>query len=150
MYDHIGGEHSSVIPELGATVATFAITTLWLGPCDIVYLWSCLNCFGLNFELWVQKLAEWGPLAHIEVSREGLGLGIAGALEGVAPLLSRVFQPHLVPSLELFHHYPPGCQGNGSPCGYLALPTFCRVQGMCSRPFLSPDFGFPSLTMREC
>ena len=25
---------------------------------DIVYLWSCLNCFGLNFELWVQKLAE--------------------------------------------------------------------------------------------
>ena len=25
---------------------------------DIVYLWSCLNCLGLNFELWVQKLAE--------------------------------------------------------------------------------------------
>ncbi|XP_047627096.1 protein-cysteine N-palmitoyltransferase HHAT-like protein isoform X3 [Phacochoerus africanus] len=68
VYDHIGGKHSSVIPELGATVATFAITTLWLGPCDIVYLWSCLNCFGLNFELWVQKLAEWGPLAHIEAS----------------------------------------------------------------------------------
>eukprot|EP00071_Canis_lupus_P030680 XP_022264237.1 protein-cysteine N-palmitoyltransferase HHAT-like protein isoform X7 [Canis lupus familiaris] len=68
VYDHIGGEHSEVIPELGATVATFAITTLWLGPCDIVYLWSFLNCFGLNFELWVQKLAEWGPLAQIEAS----------------------------------------------------------------------------------
>ncbi|XP_029796263.1 protein-cysteine N-palmitoyltransferase HHAT-like protein isoform X3 [Suricata suricatta] len=66
VYDHIGGEHSEVIPELGATVATFAITTLWLGPCDIVYLWSFLNCFGLNFELWVQKLAELAPLAQIE------------------------------------------------------------------------------------
>ena len=70
-----------MIPELGATIATFAITTLWLGPCDVVYLWSCLNCFGLNFELWVQKLAEMEPIAQIEVSREGLGLGLAGALE---------------------------------------------------------------------
>ncbi|KAI4532170.1 hypothetical protein MG293_017435 [Ovis ammon polii] len=68
VYDYIGGEHSAVIPELGATIATFAITTLWLGPCDIVYLWSCLNCFGLNFELWVQKLAELEPLAQIETS----------------------------------------------------------------------------------
>ncbi|ELW58277.1 Protein-cysteine N-palmitoyltransferase HHAT-like protein [Tupaia chinensis] len=68
VYDHIGGEHSAVVPELVATVATFAITTLWLGPCDIVYLWSLLNCFGLNFELWVQKLAEWGPFARIEAS----------------------------------------------------------------------------------
>ncbi|KAF5921743.1 hypothetical protein HPG69_012914 [Diceros bicornis minor] len=68
VYNHIGGEHSKVIPELGATVATFSITTLWLGPCDIVYLWSFLNCFGLNFELWVQKLAELGPLAQIEAS----------------------------------------------------------------------------------
>ncbi|XP_023476426.2 protein-cysteine N-palmitoyltransferase HHAT-like protein isoform X8 [Equus przewalskii] len=68
VYDHIGGEHSEVIPELGATVATFSITTLWLGPCGIVYLWSFLNCFGLNFELWVQKLAKLGPLAQIEAS----------------------------------------------------------------------------------
>lgn len=58
-----------MIPELAASVATFIVTTLWLGPCDIVYLWSVLNCFGLNFELWVQKLAEHGPLAQIEVSR---------------------------------------------------------------------------------
>ncbi|KAM4821443.1 protein-cysteine N-palmitoyltransferase HHAT-like protein [Thomomys bottae] len=66
VYDHLGGDHTSVIPELVASVATFAVTTLWLGPCDIVYLWSFLNCFGLNFELWVQKLAECGPLAHAE------------------------------------------------------------------------------------
>lgn len=71
-----------MIPELVATVATFAVTTLWLGPCDTVYLWSCLNCFGLNFELWVQKLAEWGPLARIEVSKEGLGLGCLGHWRG--------------------------------------------------------------------
>lgn len=71
-----------MIPELVATVATFAVTTLWLGPCDIVYLWSILNCFGLNFELWVQKLAEWGPLARIEVSREDLGLGWLGPWRG--------------------------------------------------------------------
>lgn len=69
VYDHIGGDHSAVIPELAASVATFVVTTLWLGPCDIVYLWSVLNCFGLNFELWVQKLAERGPLAQIEVGR---------------------------------------------------------------------------------
>lgn len=43
VYDYIGGEHSAVIPELGATIATFAITTLWLGPQDVVYLWSCLS-----------------------------------------------------------------------------------------------------------
>lgn len=85
-------------------MATFAITTLWLGPCAIVYLWSFLNCFGLNFELWVQKLAEWGPLAQIEVSGKGLGQGFAGSLEGVALLLSGVFQPHVAPSPELSHH----------------------------------------------
>lgn len=106
-----------MIPELGATVATFSITTLWLGPCGIVYLWSFLNCFGLNFELWVQKLAKLGPLAQIEVSREGLALGLAGSLDRVALLLSGVFQPHLAPSPELSHHYPPGCQGSGSHCG---------------------------------
>lgn len=117
VYDHIGGEHSAVIPELVATVATFAITSLWLGPCDIVYLWSILNCFGLNFELWVQKLAEWEPLAQIEVSTEGLGLEVAGSLEGVALLLCGGFQPRLVPSPELSHHHPPGCQDNGLGCG---------------------------------
>ncbi|XP_047386790.1 protein-cysteine N-palmitoyltransferase HHAT-like protein isoform X3 [Sciurus carolinensis] len=84
VYDHLGGEHSAVIPELGASVATFAVTTLWLGPCDIVYLWSFLNCFGLNFELWVQKLAEHGPLAQVEVrqGRYGSGMDWAGGVAG--------------------------------------------------------------------
>lgn len=83
-----------MIPELGASVATFAITTLWLGPCDIVYLWSFLNCFGLNFELWVQKLAERKPLAGIEVSWEGPGAGM-GWVPGRG-LRKRAFLPSAV------------------------------------------------------
>lgn len=118
VYDHIGGEHSEVIPELGATVATFAITTLWLGPCDIVYLWSFLNCFGLNFELWVQKLAEWGPLAQIEVSgrRSGAGVGWITAEGGTTALT-------FGPQSRTFSTQRPCCQGNGSPCRYLAPPS---------------------------
>lgn len=82
-----------MIPELAASVATFLVTTLWLGPCDIVYLWSVLNCFGLNFELWVQKLAECGPLAQIEVGGKIQGwdwLGSIRSQEAVALLLSGV------------------------------------------------------------
>lgn len=93
VYDHIGGDHSAVIPELAASVATFVVTTLWLGPCDIVYLWSVLNCFGLNFELWVQKLAECGPLAQIEVGGKIQGwdwLESVRSQEVVALLLSGV------------------------------------------------------------
>ncbi|XP_039769931.1 protein-cysteine N-palmitoyltransferase HHAT-like protein isoform X2 [Ornithorhynchus anatinus] len=66
VYDHLGGDHTHVVAELGASVATFAIATLWLGPCDVVYVWSFLNCFGLNFELWVQKLSESEPFASLE------------------------------------------------------------------------------------
>ncbi|XP_032716958.1 protein-cysteine N-palmitoyltransferase HHAT-like protein isoform X2 [Lontra canadensis] len=148
VYDHIGGEHSEVIPELGATVATFAITTLWLGPCDIVYLWSFLNCFGLNFELWAQKLAEWGPLAQIEVSGKCWGQGLAESLEGVALLLSGIFQPHVEflksSQSRTFSPRLPGYQGNGSPCGYLApLSVECGHLGQAGWSV------FPSLTMRE-
>lgn len=93
-----------MIPELVASVATFVVTTLWLGPCDIVYLWSVLNCFGLNFELWVQKLAECGPLAQIEVGRKVQGwdwLGSARSQEVAALLLPGVIQARLVPGPEL-------------------------------------------------
>uniref|UniRef100_A0A8C6UDF3 Hedgehog acyltransferase like, a n=1 Tax=Neogobius melanostomus TaxID=47308 RepID=A0A8C6UDF3_9GOBI len=56
VYDYIGGDHDKIFKELLATFCTFFITTLWLGPCQLVYLWSFFNCFGLNFELWVAKL----------------------------------------------------------------------------------------------
>lgn len=67
VYDHIGENHDNIIKELIATIATFAVTTLWLGPCEIVYIWSVFNCFGLNFELWVQKFFQWEPFAKLEV-----------------------------------------------------------------------------------
>ncbi|XP_035175688.1 protein-cysteine N-palmitoyltransferase HHAT-like protein isoform X2 [Oxyura jamaicensis] len=66
VYDHIGENHDNIIKELIATIATFAVTTLWLGPCEIVYVWSVFNCFGLNFELWVQKFFQWEPFAKLE------------------------------------------------------------------------------------
>ncbi|XP_052551048.1 protein-cysteine N-palmitoyltransferase HHAT-like protein isoform X2 [Tympanuchus pallidicinctus] len=66
VYDHIGENHNNVIKELMATIATFAVTTLWLGPCEIVFIWSVFNCFGLNFELWVQKFFQWEPLSKLE------------------------------------------------------------------------------------
>ncbi|XP_068790211.1 protein-cysteine N-palmitoyltransferase HHAT-like protein isoform X2 [Struthio camelus] len=66
VYDHIGENHDNVVKELMATISTFAITTLWLGPCEIVYVWSIFNCFGLNFELWVQKFFQREPFAKME------------------------------------------------------------------------------------
>ncbi|KAK5859646.1 hypothetical protein PBY51_021187 [Eleginops maclovinus] len=66
VYDYIGGDHDKIFKELLATICTFAITTLWLGPCQLVYIWSFFNCFGLNFELWVAKLFSLPPLSTIE------------------------------------------------------------------------------------
>lgn len=67
VYDHIGEKHDNIMKELMATIATFAVTTLWLGPCEIVYIWSVFNCFGLNFELWVQKFFQQESFAKLEV-----------------------------------------------------------------------------------
>lgn len=67
VYDYIGGDHDKILKELLATFCTFAITTLWLGPCELVYLWSFFNCFGLNFELWVAKFFSLPPFSTMEV-----------------------------------------------------------------------------------
>lgn len=67
VYDFIGGDHDKIFKELLATICTFAITTLWLGPCELVYIWSFFNCFGLNFELWVAKFFSIPPFSTIEV-----------------------------------------------------------------------------------
>ncbi|XP_051944687.1 hedgehog acyltransferase like, a isoform X2 [Hippocampus zosterae] len=66
VYDYIGGDHDKILKELLATVSTFAITALWLGPCELVYIWSFFNCFGLNFELWVAKFFSISPFSTIE------------------------------------------------------------------------------------
>lgn len=72
VYDYIGGDHDRIFKELLATVCTFAVTTLWLGPCEMVYIWSFFNCFGLNFELWVAKLFSLPPFSTIEVRNDGM------------------------------------------------------------------------------
>ncbi|XP_063308861.1 protein-cysteine N-palmitoyltransferase HHAT-like protein [Pelobates fuscus] len=66
VYDYIGEKHDNIKKELVATLATFTVTTLWLGPCKIVYIWSVFNCFGLNFEIWVQKFFELETFAKLE------------------------------------------------------------------------------------
>ncbi|XP_012683458.1 hedgehog acyltransferase like, a isoform X1 [Clupea harengus] len=66
VYDYIGKDHDGIFRELVATICTFAITTLWLGPCELVYIWSFFNCFGLNFELWLAKLFSFPPFSTIE------------------------------------------------------------------------------------
>ncbi|XP_057189194.1 hedgehog acyltransferase like, a isoform X2 [Triplophysa rosa] len=66
VYDYIGENHDAILKELLATICTFAVTTLWLGPCELVYIWSFFNCFGLNFELWVAKLFSLPPFSTIE------------------------------------------------------------------------------------
>ncbi|KAG5286835.1 hypothetical protein AALO_G00019290 [Alosa alosa] len=66
VYDYIGKDHNGIFRELVATICTFIVTTLWLGPCELVYIWSFFNCFGLNFELWVAKLCSLPPFSTIE------------------------------------------------------------------------------------
>ncbi|XP_041102479.1 protein-cysteine N-palmitoyltransferase HHAT-like protein [Polyodon spathula] len=66
VYDYLGGNHDNILKELLATICTFAVTTLWLGPCHVVYIWSFCNCFGLNFELWVAKFFKLEPFASME------------------------------------------------------------------------------------
>ena len=70
MYDHLGGNHSDVLKELVATLCTYGLAVLWLGPCPVVLLWAALHCLGLNLELWTAKLFSMEPLASFEV---GLG-----------------------------------------------------------------------------
>lgn len=67
VYDYIGKDHDGIFRELLATICTFIVTTLWLGPCEIVYIWSFFNCFGLNFELWMAKLFALPPFSTLEV-----------------------------------------------------------------------------------
>ena len=73
MYNHLGGNHCDVLKELVATLCTYSLTVLWLGPCPVVLLWASLNCLGLNLELWTAKLFSMEPLASFEVGRSSNG-----------------------------------------------------------------------------
>ncbi|XP_012671738.1 hedgehog acyltransferase like, b [Clupea harengus] len=68
VYNYLGGKHENVLEELIATLCTYGVTLLWLGPGWVVLLWAFLNCFGLNFELWTTQLFAMEPFASIEMS----------------------------------------------------------------------------------
>lgn len=67
MYDRLGGKHDDVLAELLATLCTYAVTVLWLGPSKPVLVWAFFNCFGLNCELWAAKFFSMEPFASFEV-----------------------------------------------------------------------------------
>jgi len=131
VYDYIGCNHDQIFRELLATISTFVVTTLWLGPCELVYLWSFFNCFGLNFELWVAKLFSFPPFSTIEgligeaMSRRIRGLFNAGnfwliVLFNVLSLNSLEFAK-LVARRIIFQGFPMSTVS-------VLLVTYCGVQ----------------------
>ncbi|KAF6727328.1 Protein-cysteine N-palmitoyltransferase HHAT-like protein [Oryzias melastigma] len=68
VYDYLGGKHENVLEELVATLCTYGITILWLGPCEVVLFWAFFNCFGLNFELWTTKFFSMEPFVSLEMA----------------------------------------------------------------------------------
>ncbi|XP_006795191.1 hedgehog acyltransferase like, b [Neolamprologus brichardi] len=68
VYNYLGGKHENMVEELVATLCTFGITILWLGPCQVVLVWAFLNCFGLNFELWTAKFFSVEPFSSFEMA----------------------------------------------------------------------------------
>uniref|UniRef100_A0A7N8XLA0 Hedgehog acyltransferase like, b n=1 Tax=Mastacembelus armatus TaxID=205130 RepID=A0A7N8XLA0_9TELE len=68
VYDYLGGKHKNVLEELVATLCTFGVAILWLGPCKVVLLWAFFNCFGLNFELWTARFFSMEPFASYEMA----------------------------------------------------------------------------------
>lgn len=69
VYHPLGGKHDSVVEELIATLCTYGVAALWLGPCKVVFIWAFFNCFGLNFELWTAKFFSMEPFTSFEVSK---------------------------------------------------------------------------------
>ncbi|XP_003968039.1 hedgehog acyltransferase like, b [Takifugu rubripes] len=68
VYNYLGGKHNNVLEELVATLCTFGVTIIWLGPCPAVLIWAFFNCFGLNFELWMEKFFSMEPFASVETT----------------------------------------------------------------------------------
>lgn len=73
VYHPLGGSHCSVVEELIATLCTYAVTILWLGPCKVVLIWAFFNCFGLNFELWTAKFFSVEPFTSFETALSEAG-----------------------------------------------------------------------------
>ncbi|XP_075684898.1 protein-cysteine N-palmitoyltransferase HHAT-like protein [Rhinoderma darwinii] len=131
VYDYLGESHNNIKKELLATIATFLVTTLWLGPCEIVYIWSIFNCFGLNFELWVQKLFELKPFANLEArlpeSMSRRIRGFFGAANFWAIILYNILALN---SLDFALLVAKRILITGFPCSTLSIwfVTYCGVQ----------------------
>lgn len=73
-----------MLEELVATLCTYGVTIIWLGPCPAVLIWAFFNCFGLNFELWTAKFFSMEPFASLEVGFSGLPAGSINMENSVA------------------------------------------------------------------
>uniref|UniRef100_A0A8C5EHR1 Protein-cysteine N-palmitoyltransferase HHAT-like protein n=1 Tax=Gouania willdenowi TaxID=441366 RepID=A0A8C5EHR1_GOUWI len=67
VYDYLGKKHDDVVKELVATLCTFGVTAVWLGPCQVVFFWAFFNCLGLNLEMWMAKFFSLEPFSSFEV-----------------------------------------------------------------------------------
>uniref|UniRef100_A0A4W4GRX7 Hedgehog acyltransferase like, a n=1 Tax=Electrophorus electricus TaxID=8005 RepID=A0A4W4GRX7_ELEEL len=68
VYNHLGGQHNNVLDELVASLCTYGIIALWLGPSWGIFIWAFFNCFGLNFEMWMAKFFSTEPFVSIEMA----------------------------------------------------------------------------------
>ncbi|XP_034024853.1 hedgehog acyltransferase like, b [Thalassophryne amazonica] len=68
VYNYLGKQHDDILRELVATLCTFGVAILWLGPCQVVLIWAFFNCFGLNFEMWTAKFFSVEPFTTLEMS----------------------------------------------------------------------------------
>ncbi|CAL1597024.1 unnamed protein product [Knipowitschia caucasica] len=73
VYNPLGGSHDTVLQELMASLCTYGVTILWLGPCKVVLIWAFFNCFGLNFELWAAKIFSMEPFLSFETAMSAAG-----------------------------------------------------------------------------
>ncbi|XP_037313899.2 protein-cysteine N-palmitoyltransferase HHAT-like protein isoform X1 [Pungitius pungitius] len=131
VYDYIGGDHDKIFKELLATICTFAITTLWLGPCQLVYIWSFFNCFGLNFELWVAKLFSIPPFSTIEgLMGEGMSRRIRGLFNAANFWTIILYNVLALNSLEFAKLVGRRLIFKGFPLSTISvlLVTYCGVQ----------------------
>uniref|UniRef100_A0AAY4A315 Protein-cysteine N-palmitoyltransferase HHAT-like protein n=1 Tax=Denticeps clupeoides TaxID=299321 RepID=A0AAY4A315_9TELE len=154
VYDYIGQNHDGIFRELVATICTFAITTLWLGPCEIVYIWSFFNCFGLNFELWVAKLFSLPPFSTIEgAMSEATSRRIRGLFNAVNFWQIILYNVLSLNSLEFAKLVAKRLIVTGFPLSTLSvlLVTYCGVQLIKERERkLQPsDYGAASLPPRR-
>ncbi|XP_018597212.2 protein-cysteine N-palmitoyltransferase HHAT-like protein [Scleropages formosus] len=131
VYDYLGKNHDGIFRELLATICTFSITTMWLGPCEIVYIWAFFNCFGLNFELWVAKFFSLRPFSTIEgVMSESMSRRIRGVFNAANFWAIILYNVLALNSLEFARLVATRLTVRGFPLSTLSVlfVTYCGIQ----------------------